>query len=111
MSDLLHTLGAALRPDTNPQPVDVLAVMDELLAFASDEGQRGTARRGNEARAAVAELIEAAGDVRDVHAMLDIPDARAFELEARYPGPSQPEINSQAIARLAAALARVGGAK
>jgi len=71
---------------------DVLAMMDALLAFASrgvesDDPARPMIERGHEARAAVAELIE------------------AVKAAVTEEGMAQDELD-----RLRAALARVGGA-
>ncbi len=80
-------------------PMDVLAALDELLAFASrgvetDDPARPMIERGHEARAAVAELIDADREY----------DA-AMSCEADTDGMLRRE---SARARRRAALARVG---
>ncbi|ODT97434.1 MAG: hypothetical protein ABS82_00315 [Rhodanobacter sp. SCN 67-45] len=85
----------------NGGPVDVLAMMDALLAFASrgvesDDPARQMIEAGHEARAAVAELIEAASDPA-VH--------------VRGNGIRGWQRHCEAVARLRTALANAGGAK
>ncbi len=83
-------------------PVDVLAVLDAVLAFAargveSDDPAREMIESGYEARAAVAELIEAADYVARYVASFS---AMTYS----------PEACKEANDRLTDALARVAGA-
>ena len=78
-------------------PVDVLAVIDQLIATYSRGAPFPPLSRVTEARAAVAELVEAARYAVNAHALRRADGA----VSADWPG----------LARLRAALAPFGGAK
>lgn len=88
-------------PDRSAQPVDVLAVMDDAALTLAKVAQIQMTERADEmreARAAVAELVEAA---KHVSAFSDDPCGRTFTLAEAV---KQPE-----FVALFAALARVQG--
>jgi hypothetical protein len=85
-------------------PIDVLAVVDECIAAQSDAGANWAHERLPEARTAIAELIEAAGDYFARYCQDEATDDGVD-----FTGCTQ-EQHLDAI-RLRAALARVGGAK
>lgn len=79
------------------EPVDVLAVMDALIHYAAMQSG-GVGRDYHEqARAAVADLIEAAN--------------RAHMALIGYLPAHRNSVTDEAIAKVSAALARVGGGK
>lgn len=80
----------------NPKTPNVLAVLDEIIERMVDDGWSGI-RDAREARAAVAELIEAADGV----------DATQGPM---LNGAVDPKVQQLALDRLRAVLARVGGA-
>lgn len=75
--------------------IDVLAVMDRVIELEQNWGDHVTANAVTQARAAMAELIEATKDFVEV---------RTHNGPRMHYGPAESE-------RLHAALARVGGAK
>lgn len=90
-------------------PIDVLAVMDAVLAFAargveSDDPAREMIESGYEARAAVAELIGAA---EGQHKAVDLLLARMIELDPEF-RPTKSSVWPLLVAARAA-LARVQG--
>ncbi len=82
--------------------VDVLAVMDEFVVVVGDEFGNDPAVRLREARAAIAELIEACGPLLKMEVLTS---------SGRMQGDHLAVITGKTITGIVDALAHIGGAK